>query len=136
VRYLIDSDIVIYQLGGNPNAILALRRLAPAGLALSTITYMEVCQGLLRSADPVAAQARFDAFLRDVPLLPFSAECARRCAQLREDLRQQGQRVRARALDLLIAATALEHDLTLVTRNTADYVDIRGMKLFQPPNVP
>lgn len=42
----------------------------------------------------------------------------------------QGKRVRQRALDLLIAATAIEHNLTLVTRNQADYRDVPGLMLF------
>jgi predicted nucleic acid-binding protein len=41
--------------------------------------------------------------------------------------------VRQRALDLIIAATALEHDLTLVTRNREDFQDIPGLQtLFYP----
>jgi len=45
-------------------------------------------------------------------------------------LRRQGKRVNNRALDLLIAATAIEHDLTLVTRNLQDYGDIPGLETF------
>ena len=51
---------------------------------------------------------------------------------LRAELQQHGQRVRLRVLDLLTAATALEHDLTLVTRNLADYEDIPDLALYQP----
>jgi predicted nucleic acid-binding protein len=45
---------------------------------------------------------------------------AQRCARLREALRGDRRRVDARAFDLLVAATALEYDLTLVTRNLRD----------------
>jgi predicted nucleic acid-binding protein len=110
VRYLIDSDIVIYQLAGIASAISALRQLVPDGIAISTITYMEVYHGLLRSPDPRLAHAKFNAFLTDIPLLPVSTEIAARCAELREALTRQGKRVRARALDLLSAATALAND--------------------------
>jgi predicted nucleic acid-binding protein len=55
---------------------------------------------------------------------------ARRCAELREELRAERKRFRARALDLMIAATAIEHGLTLVTRNTDDYADIGGLDLY------
>ncbi|HUZ03134.1 MAG TPA: hypothetical protein VMU89_22540, partial [Thermomicrobiaceae bacterium] len=56
---------------------------------------------------------------------------ARRCAELREELRRQDRRVRARALDLMVAATALQYDLTLVTRNIADYDDVPGLVLWR-----
>jgi predicted nucleic acid-binding protein len=37
-----------------------------------------------------------------------------------------------RGFDILIAATAIEHGLTLVTRNIDDYADIPGIELYQP----
>ena len=93
---------------------------------------METYQGLLRSPNPEEAQSKLRAFVDAVPVLPLSATVAQRCAHVRETLRKQGKRVNARALDLIIAATALEYDLTLVTRNTADYADIPDLKLYQP----
>jgi predicted nucleic acid-binding protein len=46
-------------------------------------------------------------------------------------LRKRGSRVRGRALDLLIAAAAIEGGFTLVTRNYDDYKDIPGLKLYR-----
>lgn len=132
MAYLIDSDVVIDHLADDPAAVWLLDRRAPDGLTISMITYMEVYQGILVSPDPAQAQAKVDAFVAAVPIVPFSAAVARRCARLRGELQQHGKRVRSRALDLLTAATALEHDLTVVTRNLADYEDIPGLALYQP----
>lgn len=132
MAFLIDSDVVIDQLADDPRALRLLDRLASDGLMISMITYMEVYQGTLLSPDPSQAQAKLDAFLAEVPIVPFSPEVARRCALLRSELAQRGKRVRSRALDLLTAATALEHELTLVTRNLADYEDIPDLALFEP----
>ena len=63
-------------------------------------------------------------------MLPFSLPVAKRCALLREQLKTEQKRVKSRALDLINAAIALEHDLTLVTRNTEDYQDIPGLQLY------
>ncbi|MGI8824219.1 MAG: type II toxin-antitoxin system VapC family toxin [Chloroflexota bacterium] len=63
-------------------------------------------------------------------VLPLDASIARRCAGIREALRTQGKTIRGRALDLLIAATALEHELTIVTRNIEDFNDIPGLVLY------
>lgn len=41
-------------------------------------------------------------------------------------------RVRSRLIDLMIAATALEHGLTLATNNAADYRDIPGLLIETP----
>jgi predicted nucleic acid-binding protein len=127
--YLIDSDVLIAHREGDPDAADLLARLAPAGLAISIITYMEVYQGTLRSPDPDRAQAKLAVFLAGVPVVPFSLAAAQRCTALREDLNCQGKRVRSRALDLMTAAIALEHGSTLVTRNRADYADIPDLRL-------
>jgi predicted nucleic acid-binding protein len=129
--YLIDSDWVIDYLAGGDAAISLLERLAPDGLAVSAVTYMEVYQGTLRSHDPTDAQAKLNDFLTCVPTLPLSPQVAQRCAGLRESLARQGKRVRARALDLINAATALEYGLVLVTRNIGDYDDIPDSLLHQ-----
>lgn len=132
MAYLIDSDLVIDHLADEPTAQRLLDRLALDGLTISMITYLEVYQGTLVSPDPKQAQAKLDAFLEAVPIVPFSVEVARRCARLRVELQRHGKRVRSRALDLLTAATALEHELTVVTRNLADYADIPDLVLYQP----
>jgi predicted nucleic acid-binding protein len=127
--HLIDTDWLIDYLDNDPQALALIDPLIPTGVAISVITYMEAYQGTLRKPDVPRAQAEVEAFLQHAPILPISLEVARRCAQLREDLRRQRKRVRDRALDLLTAAVALEHGLTLVTRNRDDYKDIPGLQL-------
>jgi predicted nucleic acid-binding protein len=130
--YLIDSDVLINHRDEDPGALTLLERLAPEGIAISVVTYMEVYQGILRSPDADRAQSNFAAFLAGVPVVPFSVVSARRCAVLREGLSRRGKRVRSRALDLITAAIALEHGYTLVTRNRNDYEDIPGLSLHEP----
>ncbi|HET7036438.1 MAG TPA: type II toxin-antitoxin system VapC family toxin [Thermomicrobiaceae bacterium] len=122
---------LIDHLQNQPEASALIERLAEAGIAISIISYMEVYQGVLRSPVRQHSEASFGTFLVAAPILPFSPAVARRCAELRERLRQQGKRVRGRALDLMVAATALEHGLTLVTRNIDDYDDIPGLTLYR-----
>ena len=91
---------------------------------------MEAYQGVVRSGNVKEAHAKFQTFRRSVPVLPFSLTVAKRCAVLREQLKTEQKRVKSRALDLINAAIAIEHHLTLVTRNTADYQDIPGLQLY------
>jgi len=128
--YLVDTDWVIDLLASVPEALQLLDRLAQDGIAISIITYMEAYQGVERSPHPEEAQSKLTAFLNSVPVIPLTPAVAQRCARLRETLRKQGKRVNARSLDLIIAATALEYNLTLVTRNAEDYADIPGLKLY------
>jgi tRNA(fMet)-specific endonuclease VapC len=130
--YLIDSNLVIEHLAEMPEASQFLDRFAQDGIVISIITYMEAFQGVIRSEQPEEASERFHAFTERVLILPFSFAVAERCARLRETLRSQNKRVKSRALDLLIAATALEYNLTLVTKNTEDFKDIPDLVLSQP----
>ena len=127
--YLIDTDLVIDHLANITETNHLLEKLASEGIAISIITYMEAYQGVVRSPNVKEARAKFQIFRRSVPVLPFSLSVAKRCAALREQLKQEQKRVKSRALDLMNAAIALEHDLTLVTRNVEDYQDIPGLEL-------
>jgi len=128
---LLDSNLVIPYLADDPGTAPLVERLVPEGIAISIITYMEVYQGTRRSPDPERAEKQFERFLAVVPT-PLSPAIARRCARLREELKGRGRRVRNRALDLIIAATALEHELRLFTRNLADHEDIPDLALLVP----
>jgi tRNA(fMet)-specific endonuclease VapC len=130
--YLIDSHVVIDHLADVPEASALLSKLAADGIAMSIITYMEAFQGVTRSPHPAEAHSKFRAFAKSIPVLPLSLAVAERCAHLRETLRRENKRVNSRALDLLIAATALEYDLTLVTANSKDFADIPDFPLTPP----
>ena len=129
--YLVDSDIVIDHLAHVEEATALLEKLAPEGIAISIITYMETYQGVLRSPHTELAHQQFEAFVTAFPILPFSLSTAKQCAQLRETLKKAGKRTSSRALDLLNAAIALEYNLTLVTRNGEDYQDVPELKLYR-----
>lgn len=130
--YLVDSNLVIDHLENVPEASQLLEQLAEEGIAISIITYMEAFQGVERSPNPEEALVKFQAFADSVLILPLSFAVAERCARLRETLKSQNKRVNSRALDLIIAATALEYDLTLVTNNVEDFDDIPDLTLYQP----
>lgn len=132
---LLDTDIVISFLTGDVETLRFVNALTPTGIAISTVTYMEVLHGCLENEDPLTAQAGFDAFLDGAPVLSFSPDIARQCAHIRVQLKRAGKRIRPRALDLMIAATAMHHNFELATHNTADYRDISGLRLvaLAPP---
>ncbi len=131
MRYLIDSNWIIDNLINEEAAVDLLDTLAADGFAVSIITYMEVYEGTLRAQATEELREAFRMFFTAASVLPVSPAVARRCATLRQELRRQGKRVNSRALDLLIAATALEHNLEFVSNNKDDYDDIPGLILYQ-----
>jgi predicted nucleic acid-binding protein len=130
MAYLIDSDWIVEHLANSDEANQLLSQLSEDGIAISIITYIEMYQGVLRSPDPKEAERKLQTFVDAVSVLSISAAVARRCAHIRETLRKQGKEFRRRVFDLLIAATALEHNLTLVTRNRANYADGPNIRFY------
>lgn len=91
---------------------------------------MEIVEGILGNRDPAPARQVYRAFLRRARVLVVNRAITDRAAAIRFALRRQGRPVDHRVLDIVIAARALVHRLTLVTRNTGAYEDIEGLLLY------
>jgi tRNA(fMet)-specific endonuclease VapC len=131
MRYLLDTTVLSPYFAGDPQARLFLRKLAPDGFAVSILSYLEAYQGVIENVDPEKARRKFNTFFRNAQILPVSPRVARRCAEIRSLLKSQGKSPRMRAFDLVIAATALEHGLEVVTHNTKDFQDIPNLIRYQ-----
>ena len=78
----------------------------------------------------MVAQHNLARFFEQFTILPLTEAVAYETARLRGELRQHKLPIQHRAFDLVIAATALVHGLTLVTANTRDFSDIPGLVLL------
>lgn len=125
--YLIDSDWLIDAASGRELARQLIRSLARSNPAISAISVAEVSEDAFHAADPVSALADVREFLSDFIVLSVTTETAERFASQRATLRRQGQPLAD--MDLLIAATALEHNLTLVSRNARHFARVPGLRL-------
>jgi tRNA(fMet)-specific endonuclease VapC len=112
-RYLLDTNIVI-ALFAREAAVLEQLSNAEATL-IPSIAVGELYYGARKSARWEANLARLDALVSTVPILPCDTLTARRYGQIKDQLRRQGQPIPEN--DIWIAALALEHALTLVTRD-------------------
>lgn len=110
---LLDSDVFIDHLRG------VARLVADASAAYSSVTRCELFAG--RRAD----EETIDLLLAPFAELPVDRRVAEAGGRLR-------RRHRVATPDALIAATALLHDLVLVTRNTKHFADIEGLRMRQP----
>ena len=128
MSHLIDSDWVADYLRGRSEAVAVLPALD--GRAISLITFGEIYEGIYYGRDPGGAERGFRRFLRAVDVLPLTRTIMRRFARVRGQLRSQGQLISDP--DLLIAVTALHHNLTLVTRNLRHFRRIPGLQIYKP----
>jgi predicted nucleic acid-binding protein len=135
VSSLFDSDILIDLIGSDPALLQRVGHLLDAGIAISVISYMATLQGIIKhhsgnNRNVVAEQ--FAALLGDITVFDVTLPIGQRCAEIRYLLRADKRVVRKRGLDLVIAATAIEYDLTLVTRNLQDFHDVPGLRMLNP----
>jgi tRNA(fMet)-specific endonuclease VapC len=128
MTYLIDSDWIVDWLKNEPDAVRLLRTIAPDGLAISLISVGEIYEGIYFGHDPSRHERAFRQFLRGVTVLPLSRQTMQRFARIRGDLRRIGQLIGDFAI--LIAATALQHSLSLVTHNRRHFQRIPGLALY------
>lgn len=119
MRYLLDTNSCIYLFADAYPALTERVARLPAGsLAISVITYAEIAIGTAQGRSP--DREVLDAFVEEVPILPFDQAAAETYAKLP---------FRRGSFDRLIAAHALSLGLPLVSRNTADFASIPGLEV-------
>jgi predicted nucleic acid-binding protein len=98
----------------------------PRAVAVGAITMAELAAGPHATTDPDERGRRQDRLQRAEAAfdpLPFDGDAARAYGRVFAAVSAAGRKARgARAIDLLIAATALANDLPLYTRNAADFL--------------
>lgn len=119
---LIDTSVVVGYEKVDPSRL-------PDEIAISTLTLAELTAGPLATSDDVERarrQERLQRFEAGVEALTFSPACARAYGHVYAAAFAAGRKPRGRrAVDLMIAATALSHDLPLYTLNAND---LRGLE--------
>ena len=129
---LADTNVVSELMRKRPDAgALAWREMVDVTygkVTISAVTVDEIMYGLARKQD-AGLQAWFDGFIGRNEVLPVTQTIAYRAGEMRAGFSRRGM-VRSQA-DMLIAATAQIHALTLVTRNVRDF-DGCGIGLLNP----
>lgn len=92
-------------------------------VSVSAVTLGELHYGVGAALDPVEQlhrRHRLALLLSTYDVVPFDAEAAESYGLLATIVRRAGRTPRPRRIDLMIAATAVSHGLSLATRNGAD----------------
>ena len=128
--YLLDTDFIIDLLRGRVHAVSTLNRLASERVGVSMISVGEIYEGAFRSVNPQAHIASFREFLRPFRTFTLNDPIMEEFARIRSGLRRRPELVPD--LDILIGATAIHHELTLLTYNVRHLDRIDGLKVYQP----
>jgi predicted nucleic acid-binding protein len=119
---LIDSDVLVWLTRGHPGAAQRLDPIRP--WRISVVTYIELAQGCRDKAE--LARLKKGLAARDTEVFPITPAISQRAADLIDALAlSHGMRL----ADALIGATAIEHDLTLLTANVKHFGTAEGLRL-------
>ena len=124
--YLLDTDTITLVQYGQANVMARLTAHPASSIYISTISLQEQMRGWLARLPKLRGSAqvadwhnrlatRFFPVWRSYVLLPFTLPAITRFDQLRT------LKLNVAAMDLRISALALEHGLTVVTRNLSDF---------------
>lgn len=131
MEYILDADWVINALARRRNAAALTKQLGPSGIGISIVTVGEVYEGAFAFPHPQEHLASLRRFLAPFDILALSDSLMEEFARLRAHLRQRGDLIPD--FDLVIAATALTKDLTVLTFNVRHFQRIPNLKLFPIP---
>jgi tRNA(fMet)-specific endonuclease VapC len=126
--YILDTNACIAILNRSSTKIVArFQARSSAEIGLSSVVKAELLFGARKSSrveENLQVLARFFAPFRT---FPFDDLCAEHFGSIRADLFRSGTPIGPN--DLLIAATARAHDLTLVTGNTGEFSRVIGLRI-------
>lgn len=127
MSYLIDTDIVIYSLKGDERVTKNFHEYRNSPKSLSVITYGELVYGAKKSTAVEKNLARAYRIAEVFPIIDITPAVVGTFGAIKTALEQEGNIVAD--MDLLIAATALTHNLILVTNNQKHFGRINGLDI-------
>ena len=139
LAYLLDTNVVSEMMRPTPQRRVAecVDVAASSGIGIASVTAWEILNGIGRlpaSERRDDLRQRFLRFLDDLAqgrVFDWTLADAQTCARIMEDKRRQGEPLDGHLPDAMIAATALNHRLTLMTRNEREFRNT-GVSLLNP----
>jgi len=127
LRYLLDTNIVIYVLKRRPLEILSTFNANASRMAVSAITLAELIHGAEKRQRVNENLAAIEDFCSRLEVLPYGAKAAQHYGAIRAALEKIGQPIGVN--DLHIAGHARSEGLVLVTNKIAEFERVPALEL-------
>lgn len=124
--YMLDTDISSYIIKRRPATLVEKFEKHAETLNVSVITAAELRFGAEKAARPKLAEL-VEAYLERLAILDWTNEITGHYARIRTELERSGKLIGN--MDLLIAAHAVSHGMTLVTNNIKHFSSVPGLKV-------
>lgn len=127
LRYLLDTNIVIYVLKRRPIEVLSLFNENASRMAISAITLSELFQGAEKSSRVSDNLVAIEDFCSRLEVLPYGAKAAQHYGAIRAGLEKTGQPIGVN--NLHIAAHARSEGLIVVTNNVGEFARVPALQV-------
>jgi tRNA(fMet)-specific endonuclease VapC len=119
LKYLLDTNIVIYVLKRRPKEVLDIFNANASRMAISSITLSELMYGAEKSLNTDKNLEAVEEFVSHLEVLPYDAKASQHYGQIKAALEKKGQIIGEN--DIHIAAHAISHGLILVSNNVREF---------------
>lgn len=126
LRYLLDTNIVIYVLKRRPVEVLSTFNANASRMAISAITLAELLHGAEKSSRVSENLAAIEDFCSRLEVLPYGPKAAQHYGAIRAALEKLGQPIGVN--DMHIAAHARSEGLVLVTNNMGEFARVPALE--------
>ena len=126
LRYLLDTNIVIYVLKRRPVEVLSTFNANASRMAMSSITLAELLHGAEKSSRVSENLAAIEDFCSRLQVLPYGPKAAQHYGAIRTALEKLGQPIGVN--DMHIAAHARSEGLVLVTNNMGEFARVPALE--------
>jgi tRNA(fMet)-specific endonuclease VapC len=127
LRYLLDTNIVIYVLKRRPVEVLSTFNANASRMAISSITLAELFHGAEKSSRVSENLATVEDFCSRLQVLPYGPKAAQHYGAIRAALEKFGQPIGVN--DIHIAAQARSEGLVLVTNNLGEFARVPALEV-------
>jgi len=125
----LDSSFLVDLLRGNDDTSNFLEKYESAGenIFVSSISLAELIKGAYLSANPQKEESKVKGLISSFLELPFNNECAFLAGKIEAELISKGEIIGVE--DVMIAATAIQNNELLITRNKKHFEKIKELKI-------
>lgn len=127
MKYLLDTDTLIYIFKRAGNCLEHLRKLPDEVIATSAVNMFELEFGLAKSDKPAPLRAFIHEVKQRYTVLNFDAAAAQKAGEIRAVLQSKGTPIGP--YDVQVAGVALANNLSIVTRNTREFERVPGLRV-------
>jgi tRNA(fMet)-specific endonuclease VapC len=124
---ILDTNTLIYFFKGMGDVEEKLFSHSPKDIFIPSIILYELQVGIAKSNNPEKRKKQLFTLIEQVNIIEFGEKEAKVSALIRADLEKKGTPIGP--IDILIAGSAKAHNLTLITHNTKEFMQVEGLIL-------